>query len=150
MVTKKAIDNFLAQSKIAVVGVSRSGKKFGNSVFKELKSKGYETYPVNSYTSEIEGEKCYPGLSSIPGGVNGVVLVVPPVETDELVKEAAQLGIRNIWIQQGAGSKEAVKFCEDNGINVVHDECIMMFSEPAAFIHRFHRGINKIIGKLPG
>ena len=149
MVTRKSIDDFLALSNIAVVGVSRSGKKFGNSVLRDLKIKGYKTFPVNPNTSEIGGEKCYPDLRSIPENIDGVVLVIPPQETNEVVKDAAQLGIKNIWMQQGAGSKEAVKFCNDNGINVVDGECIMMFAEPAAFIHRFHRGINKLVGRLP-
>jgi hypothetical protein len=31
----------------------------------------------------------------------------------------------------------------------VHGECILMFAEPAAFFHRAHRWIWRMLGKLP-
>lgn len=63
--------------------------------------------------------------------------------------EAAECGIRRIWMQQGAESAEAVGFCERAGIPVVHGECILMFAEPPAWIHRAHRWLRGKFGKLP-
>ena len=147
MASKTDVKEFLSCKKIAVVGVSRSGKKFGNSVFKELKSKGYEVYPVNPNADEIEGTKSYPDINALKGMIDGAVFVVPPAQTEKLVRDAASAGISRIWLQQGSESKDAIKFCNENGINAVYGECILMYAEPAAFFHRLHRGINKITGK---
>jgi hypothetical protein len=42
------IQNFISSKRIAVVGMSRSGKKFGNMASLELKSKGYEKFKRQS------------------------------------------------------------------------------------------------------
>jgi uncharacterized protein len=150
MVSRKSINDFLSIKKIAVVGVSRNPRKFGNSVFKEMKNKGYEVFPVNPNIKEFEGEKCYPNLQTLSGKVEGAVLVVPPNETEKTIEEAASAGIKNLWLQQGAESDTAISFCNENNINVVYKECILMFAEPAAFFHKAHRFVNGIFGKLPG
>lgn len=72
---QSTIDDFLAQKRIAVVGVSRQGKKFGNWAYKELRAKGYEVYPINPTASEVEGDRCYPALSALPVTVDGVLTV---------------------------------------------------------------------------
>ncbi len=149
MTTKQAIDDFFAQPALAVIGVSRSGKKFGNHAYRELKSRGYKVFPVHPAADEIEGDRCYAGLDKLPERVEGLVLVVPPAQTEKVVRKAAETGIRRIWMQQGAESEEAIRFCEERGINVVHGECIMMFMEGASFPHRVHRWVWKLLGKLP-
>jgi predicted CoA-binding protein len=65
------------------------------------------------------------------------------------VKEAREKGIKSVWFQQGSSSKEAVKFCVENDMSVVDGECILMFTEPVESIHKIHRWIWKIFGKLP-
>ncbi len=149
-VMKSDIEEFLNCKKIAVAGVSRSGKKFGNSVFKELKSMGYEVYPVNPNTDEIEGVKSYPGLLTLKGMIDGAVLVVPPRQTEQLVRDAVNAGVKHVWMQQGSESEDAINYCKENNIKPVYGECILMYAEPTAFFHKMHRGINKLIGKAPG
>ncbi|MDR3628277.1 MAG: CoA-binding protein [Ignavibacteriaceae bacterium] len=149
MVKREIVNSFLSCRKLAVAGVSRSGKKFGNSALKELKKKGYTVYPVNPNASEIEGEKCFNSLLDLREKVDGVVVVVPPNESLKVVKDAVSAGIKNIWLQQGAESDEAISFCSENGLNVVYGQCILMFAEPAEFFHRAHRWIRGVTGKLP-
>lgn len=149
MTRKSDVENFLSKKKLAIVGVSRSGKKFGYTIYKNLKSKGYITFAVNSKGGSIDGEPLYPNLNSLPEPVDGVVIVVHPEETEKVVREAVEKDIKHIWIQQGAESETAVQFCQEKGINVVHGECILMFAEPVAFGHRIHRWIWKLLGKLP-
>ncbi len=149
MVTKDAIESFLSCKTIAIAGVSKSGKKFGNTIFKELKSKGYSVFVINPNAEKINGEIVYPNIYSLPQKPDGLVLVVKPNVTEQIVSDAYISGIKNIWMQQGAESHEAIKFCLENDINVVYRECILMFLEPLAILHRFHRGINKIVGKYP-
>lgn len=149
MTSKKLVEEFLAQKKIAVVGVSRKKTKFGNAIYRELKQKGYEVYPINPNINEYEGETCYPDLILLPQKVDAVVICVPPVQTEKVVREAAQAGIKKVWLQHGSQSDDAIKFCEESEIDCVSNECILMFAQPSAFIHRAHGWINKITGKFP-
>ena len=88
MSSKKMIEEFLAQKKIAVVGVSRKKTKFGNAIYKELKQKGYQLFPVNPHINKYEGDTCYPNLLSLTEKINAAVVNVPPAQTEKVVKEA--------------------------------------------------------------
>jgi predicted CoA-binding protein len=149
MVKKRSIDDFLTLKSFAVVGVSRDNKKFGNSVYRMLKERGVKVYPVNPNTDRVDGERCYSRLTELPEKVEGVVIVVPPKQTEAVVKEAAEVGIQNVWMQQGAESRSAIQFCEQYGIDAVHGECIFMFVEPVISVHKFHRWTKKLFHKLP-
>ncbi|UCD36838.1 MAG: CoA-binding protein [Fidelibacterota bacterium] len=149
MTTRKAVDDFLAQRSLAVVGVSRSGKKFGNMVYRELKGKGYTLFPIHPEAQTLEGDTSYPSLGALPEKVGGLLIVVPPTETTAVVQDAASAGIKYIWMQQGAESEEAIAFCDANGISAVHGECILMFAQPMKFLHKPHRWVWKLLGKLP-
>jgi uncharacterized protein len=147
---RETIDRFLAQRKLALVGMSRGGRKFGNTIFRELKAKGYTVFPVHPDAAEIGGERCWPGLADLPEPVGGVVVVVPPLQTERVVADAARAGVPRVWMQQGSESDAAVRACEAAGIEVVRGECILMFSEPAGAVHRLHRWLWRLLGKLPG
>jgi hypothetical protein len=149
MTSKAAVADFVSQRKLAVVGVSRKRAKFGNLAFRELKRKGYKLFPVHPHAEQLEGERCSASLAALPEPVEGVLVIVPPAQAEQVVREAAAAGIRRVWLQQGAGSPATIRFCEDNGISVVHGECILMFAEPAAWYHRAHRWVWKLLGKLP-
>ena len=149
MVSRQVIDEFLAQKTIALVGASRDGSGFGNTIRKELAGKGYSVLLVHPEAAAIDGQPCARSLRDIAAKVGGVILVTPPASTVALVREAADAGIRRIWMQQGAASPEAIAFCEQQGLAAVHGECILMFAEPAMWLHRAHRGINRMIGRLP-
>lgn len=149
MTSKAAVRDFLSQRKLAVVGVSREWKKFGNIAYNELKAKGYQLFLIHPAAASIEGERCYPSLRALPEPVDGVLIVVSPAQTEKVVREAAAASIRRVWMQQGAESEDAIRFCREHGISVVHGECILMFAEPAAFYHRGHRWAWGVLGKLP-
>lgn len=149
MNSKKIVEDFVAQKKIAVVGVSRKKTKFGNAIYRELKQKGYSVFAINPHMNTFEGDVCYPDLLSLPEKIDAVIINVPPGQTEKVVREAKQAGINKVWLQQGSQSDEAVKFCEENGIDCVSNECILMFAQPSAFIHRAHRWVWSVLGKLP-
>lgn len=149
MTSKSVVENFLAQKSLAVVGVSRSGWKFGNSIYKALKSKGYHVFAINPNANKIKGEPCYRNLSAVPDSLDGVILNVKPAESEKVLHDVVKSGISRVWLQQGAESDAAIQFCEQNNIQVVHHECILMFAEPVGLGHRFHRWIWGLLGKLP-
>ncbi|MCF7826388.1 MAG: CoA-binding protein [Candidatus Marinimicrobia bacterium] len=148
MTDELKIKSFLAEKKLALVGVSRTGKKFGNAVQKELGNKGYELFLIHPEAQEINGAACYASLSQLPEKVGGLVNVVPPEQTEKMVREAQAAGIRKIWMQQGSESLDAIQFCKENDMELVHGECIFMFAQPQGF-HKFHHWVWGLLGKLP-
>jgi uncharacterized protein len=148
MVTAKQIDEFLSAKQIAMAGVSRNPKKFGYVAFKELREKGLELIPVNPNATEINGIKAYNSVATLPEGVESLLVMTPKPQTAAVVKEARAKGIKNIWIQQMSDTPEALRELEGSGINVITKECIMMFQNPTG-IHKFHRSILSLFGRLP-
>ena len=120
------IKEFMAQKRFAVVGATTDTKKYGNEIFRNLTSRGYEVYPVNPRLKELEGTKCYPSLSDIPVKVDVVNFVVPPTVTEEILKECKELELDRIWLQPGSESEAAVAFCDENNLKVVHGVCVML------------------------
>ncbi len=148
MPSQSSIDAFLTQETLALAGVSRSGGKFGNKVLRDLSGKGYEILPVHPQAKEVDGVRCYPSLADLPAEAGGLVLVVPPEQTERMVREACETGIGRVWMQPGAESDAAIRYCEQHGIDAVHGECIMMFAQPKG-IHKAHRWLRGVFGKLP-
>ncbi len=139
MNTREEIAEFLELKTIAIAGVSRDPNAFSVRVFAELTRKGYRLYPVNPKAREIRGVHCFPTLSLLPELVDGVLLFTPPAETAAIVEEAAALGIKHVWIQQGAGSRQAISACAAHHLRAVTRHCILMFAEPVGVLHRIHR-----------
>jgi hypothetical protein len=147
--SQSAVQEILAQRTLALIGVSRGGKKMGNGIYRELKGKGYKVFPVHPQAERIEGDPCFPSLKSLPEKVGAVVICVPPAQTEQVVQQAYEAGITKVWMQQGAESYSAIQFCESHGMTTVHGECVLMFAEPVGGFHGFHRWIWKLIGKYP-
>jgi predicted CoA-binding protein len=110
----------------AVVGATNNRDKYGNTVFNDLRNAGYSVIPVHIKDTEVDGVKAYPNLSSIPEKVDVVITVVPPQATEKVVIEAHSLGITKVWMQPGSESDAAIAYCEANGIECVHNACIMV------------------------
>jgi len=152
IIEKASLDDtrkFMAQKNIAIAGVSRNEKKFGNAIFKELKSKGYKLFPLHSEMELFQGQSCYKDVASLPEEVSALIICTKPENTFDLVKAASEKGIQNIWLQQGAQNDEAIIFAREKDINIIHRQCVLMFAEPVKSIHNFHRSINKFFGAYP-
>lgn len=146
--TLKQINEFIDSQPIALVGVSRNPKKFGYTAFKELQEKGMKIIPVNPKANEILGEKVFPDVSSLPADVRGIIVMTKKDQTADVVKEARKKGIKHIWIQQMADTKEAIDELSGSDINYITGECILMHYKPHS-IHKFHGAIKKFFGRFP-
>jgi len=147
--TQASINSFLANRRLAVAGVSRDPKKFGFQVFKLLREKGFEVYPVNPATDEIDGVPCFHSAGALPLNVHNLLVLTPKKQTKEVVAEALAKGIDNIWIQQMSDTPEALELARSRPVNLVTGECILMHVDPVTGIHRFHRAMRKIFGLFP-
>jgi predicted CoA-binding protein len=148
MTSGAAVKAFIDHSALAIVGVSRSGKKFGNLARRELMAKGYRVYPIHRSAAEIEGVRCYARFADLPERVDAVLVVVPSRQAMSVVRAAAAAGIHHVWLQQGAESPEVLMLCRELGLDVVAGECILMFAQPTSY-HKAHRWVWKMLGKLP-
>lgn len=147
MAKKTEVEEFLSQRTLAVVGVSHNRSKFGNMVYRELKSDGYRVLAVNPNSESIEGDPCYPNLKALPEKVDGVVIILPPAQSEKIVQEANEAGIRRIWLQQGAESPAAVRYCTEHGMTVISGECILMYPKGTPFFHKFHAWFKQLFGQ---
>lgn len=109
----------------AVVGVSQNRQKYGYEVFEALLTKGYQVYPINPKYKEIDGHRCYPSLADLPERPEVVVTVVPPAVTEQVIESCVRLGIGTVWMPPGSWSERAVETCETQGIEEVHDVCLV-------------------------
>lgn len=145
---------FLAQPRIAVAGVSRTRQDAANLIYRRLKARGYQVFPVNPHASEVEGDACYPSLATIPGGVSAVVIVTRPSLAEEIVRQCPGSGVKRVWLHRslvhggGSVSDEAVAFCEAHGINVIPGGYPLMFGKTADFGHRCMRWFMRASGRL--
>jgi predicted CoA-binding protein len=146
--SKAVIEAFLAQPALALIGMSRSGKKFGNFAYRALESKGYHVYPIHPHVASIGAVRCYSDFAALPERVENLLVVVPPAQAVTAIRSAAAAGIRRVWLQQGAESPEALNACRDAGVDVISGECILMFARPTGY-HKVHRWLNGLLGKLP-
>ena len=122
------VKDFLKQKRFAVVGSFRNETKFAYKILVNLMEKGYEVFPINPRIGEVEGRTCYKTISDIPYSVDVANIVTPPLVTEGILKECLQKGIKRAWLQPGAESQVAIKFCHDNDIKVIHGICVMLES----------------------
>ncbi len=148
MTTLRQIEEFLGSEPIAMAGVSRNPKKFGFAAFRELKEKGMNIIPVNPHAEEIHGSKVYHDIKSLPDDVRALIVMTGKDQTAGVIREAREKGIRQIWVQQMAESKEALKELEGSGLNFITKECILMHYKPHS-IHKFHAAIRKLFRTFP-
>ncbi len=148
MTTLKQINDFFDAQPIALVGASRNPKKFGYTAFKELKEKGMKIIPVNPHANEIMGEKSYPSVKMLPPEVRSIIVFTKKDQTASVIREAKEKGIKQIWIQQMADTKEALNELKDTDINIITGECILMHYKPHS-IHKFHASLKRFFGRFP-
>jgi predicted CoA-binding protein len=154
MKMKQAAEEFLAHKRVAVTGVSRSASDHGsNVVYKRLRQRGYEVFAVNPNAEEVEGDRAYKSLSSIPGGIEAVVIGTSPAHAEATMHECAELGIKHVWMHRGPGggsvSEDAAAFGRERGIAVIAGGCPCMFGPTADFGHRAMRTVFTLTGNVP-
>ena len=149
MTNLREIQQFLTPKKIAVAGASRNSKKFGGTIFQELKARGFELSPVNQNAEEIQGVPCYQSVQDLPPEIKHLYIVTPRKSTDSVVNDAISRGMDMIWIQQKSETPEAIKAIKEAGIPLIHNKCIMMFADPVKGPHKFHRFLAKVFGSYP-
>jgi len=139
--------DFLNCKRIAVFGISRMETKFGNSIYRELKSRGYSVFPMHTEMEQFDGDHCFRSLTEINPTVEGVFINVKPDKVIGILQEVKKAGIKKVWLQQGAESELALQFAKENNLSLSSNGCILMYLEPVTGLHSFHRWIWRLIKK---
>ena len=151
---KDAASVFLANKRIAVTGVSRTAKGHGsNTVYRRLRDRGYEVFAVNPNAEQVEGDRCYPDLANIPGGVEAVVIATKADAAEATMRECADLGIKQVWMHRMAGEGSvcdaATVYGRERDIMVIDGGCPLMFDPTSEFAHKILRFVSARTGKTP-
>jgi predicted CoA-binding protein len=153
------VRGFLAQKRIAVVGVSDTRNTGCNLAYRKFKAQGYIVSAVNPHMTKFGGDPCYPDLKSIPDKPDAVFVLANPKVTQQIVDQCVGLGIKHVWMHcllgtrpgLGAGmtsvSQEAVQTCRQNGIAVIPGTCPNQFLKPDAG-HAMMRAFFRMFGLL--
>jgi predicted CoA-binding protein len=135
----------LNAKRFAIVGISRNDAKFGNTLYRELKSRGLSVAAVHPTLESFDGDPCFQKISDANPKVAAVVINVSKDQVKEIVAEANQAGVKHVWLQQGSETPETIQFAKSLNMNVISGKCILMYAEPVKSIHAFHRFIWKLI-----
>ena len=123
----RLIEAFFESSSFAVVGASNDPSKYGHKVLESYRQHGFKAYPVNPREEQIQGLRCYASLAALTEPVGSVSVITPPAVTEKIVEEVATAGIRNLWLQPGAESPEAIATAEALGLSVIHSgPCVLV------------------------
>ena len=110
-------------------------------------------FAVNPHSAEAEGDRTYPDLASIPGGVDAVVIGTRPEHAVDTMQQVISLGITQVWMHRafGAGSvsDEATALGRGNGVTVIDGGCPLMFGPTSDGGHRFMCRMLTMTGKVP-
>ena len=151
------VKDFLAQKKIAVVGVSDKRETGCNMSYKKFKEAGYQVFAINPRISTFDGDPCYPDLKSLPQKPDAVFILASPKVTDLIVQQCVDLGVKHVWMHCMMGTKpglatsmssvspDAVRMCRENGIAVIPGTCPNQFIKPDPG-HAMMRGLWRLLG----
>jgi predicted CoA-binding protein len=146
MSMRETIDRFLRDKKLAIAGVSHNPKKFGYILYKTAREKGYSVIPINPKGGKIDDVTCIQSAAMLDSDIHQLLIATHKRDSVKVMEEAIAKGIRNIWIQNGCESDEAINIAKENNVNLVYKECFLMYAWPKG-IHKFHQVISNWIGK---
>ncbi|MFZ0534161.1 MAG: CoA-binding protein [Anaerolineales bacterium] len=151
------VQDFLAQKKIAVVGVSDKRETGCNQAYRKFKEAGYAVSAVNPRLTTFQGDPCYPDLKSIPEKPDAVFILTNPKVTEQIIQQCVDLGIQRVWMHCLMGTKpglaagmtsvseEAVRMCREHGITVIPGSCPNQYLKPD-FGHTLMRVLFRTLG----
>jgi uncharacterized protein len=150
---REAAEEFLAQRRIAVAGVSRDEKQAANLIYRRLRDSGHEVFAVNPNADKVEGDDCYASVRDVPAPLDGVVIVTTPAAAVVVAEDCVTAHVPRVWLHRGIGpgstSPEAVAYCREHGVEVIPGGCPNMFGACSDPGHRCMRVLLTMSGKVP-
>ncbi len=146
------VRDFLAQKRIAMVGVSRNPKELSHVLFNEFVSREYDMVAVNPNATQINGWSSFACLEDVRPVPDAVLLMTSHAVTEDILHDWRS-GIRRVWIYGASGKSKvsplATSRLRSMGVTVINGECPFMFLKDSGGIHRFHGFLRKIFRSYP-
>ena len=139
-------ETFFDHETFAVVGHGARGN-FPVLTYRGLKKRGKTVHAVDPSAAEVEGDRAYPDLGSLPATVEAAVLEVPKEDTAAWIQAVADAGIRHVWIHMGRDTLEALSVAREHGLEVCSGACAVMYLTDGFSIHGIHKAIRKLAGR---
>lgn len=159
MAKLETIYEFLAQRRIALVGLSKNPKHFSRMLFRELIERKYHVCPVNPLADNIDGFPCHKNIEDVMRTdygefpVGGALIMTSPEKYPLLVDQCIKAAVKRIWLFGVSGNDkkypELSVMCKKNDVTLIVDLCPFMFLPQTGLIHRLHGGLLKLFGKFP-
>lgn len=109
---------------IAVVGASPDPSRPSFGVMKALIDRGFDVIPVRPGCESILGRPCVSSLSEIEVPIDIVDVFRRSDAAADVARQAAGVGARALWLQEGVVSTEAREIAREAGMDYVEDLCI--------------------------
>jgi len=110
----------------AVVGATDKKDKFGYKIYKKLKSRGYEVYPINPGLDRIDGDKCYKSILDLEIIPDCVDMVVPPKISNKVIEDIVEKGVKYVWFQPGTFNEDTISLAEERELKFVYYDCVLV------------------------
>lgn len=150
---RQEIEAFWASQRLAVVGIPRDPKEFGQRLFADMRQWGYDAVPVTPHMTSIGDTKAYASVRDIEPGVEGVLLLTSPNVNEQIVADCAAAGVKRVWFygvsDRSRENEAAIKYCEEHGMGVIPGYCPYMFQPRAPFFHKIHGFVARVTGQCP-
>lgn len=139
-------EEFWTFDRYAFVGIS-ADKPFPKMSYGAMKAKeGKTVFAVDPSVDEIDGDKAYDDLASLPEPVEAVVLEVPQEKTAEWIGKVAEAGAKHVWIHMKRDTPEALELAKEKGLQVRHGTCAVQYVR-GGFPHSMHKLFRKMLGR---
>lgn len=150
---RQEIEAFWATPRLAVVGIPRDAKEFGQTLFADLRKWGYDAVPVSPHLTSVGDAQAYARVQDIQPGVDAALLLTAPGLNEQIVRDCAAAGVKRVWFygvsDRSAENQAAIAYCQEHGIAVVPGYCPYMFLPRAPFFHKMHGFVARMIGQCP-
>ena len=146
------IRDFMAQKRIAMVGISRSPGEFSHKLFREFVSRGYDMVAVNPNATQINSWCSFSRIEDIRPAPDAVLLMTSPEIAEDILHEWRS-PVRRVWVYGTNGKSKvsplAVSQLRSQGVKIIEGECPLMFLEESGGIHRLHGLLRKVLRSYP-
>jgi len=107
------------EKSIIIVGASNDRSRFANRAVRAYRDIGWTVYPVHPREKEVEGLACYASIAEVPAQAGTLSLYVPAIVGMTVVEGAPARGVRDVFVNPGAGSPELVEKIRALGMNPI-------------------------------
>lgn len=118
--------------KVAIIGASSNREKFGNKAVRSHLAKGHHVFPVNPTESAVEGLQAYKSVRELPEVPDRALLYVPPQVGITVLEAIADQGIKDVYVNPGAGNPALMQHGKDLGLNMIQDCAIIAIGDSPA------------------